>query len=398
MIGVLLLIGKIIGILLLSVLLLILIAAGVVLLVPIRYRVSARKQEGPVNGEAEISWLLRLIHICVRFQGTDVSLSLRIAGIDRKKRREKKQSESQKPHGSHENRKRRGKRRKQDASMPQTTSADSANGPALTGQRALPDQSGLAGQQIRSDQQRPAGSLTQSELQAPAKSQAQSEQIRFAKTEAQNQADRILLESVRETEARQPEQSGMEEESGQNPEQTPEGTAGHARETEAEQESEGAVKKAVSRIEVRIRHMIETIRRKARRLRDQFRNLCRKKEALTAFKDWITGEEMWPSVTRTIGLVKKIILHILPQRGQAQLTFGFDDPAVTGQVLGVLAMLYPKFRGNLDVEPCFDRAVLEGSVCVRGRIRLGMLLVLFLRIIKDKNIRTLIGKVRKGGK
>lgn len=365
MIDVLLLIGKIIGILLLSVLLLILFTTGVVLLVPVRYRAKAQKQETPVNGEAEISWLLRLIYVCVRFQGTDVSLSFRIAGIDWKKRREKKQSESQKPHGSHRNRKRRGNRRKQDASMPQTTSA---------------------------------GSLTQSELQAPAKSQAQPEQIPSAKTEAQNQTDRMLLESVRETEAKQPEQSGMEKESGQNPEQTPEETAGHAGETEAEQESEGAVKKAVSRIEARIRHMIETIRRKAQRLRNQFRNLCRKKEALTALKDWITGEEMWPSVTRAIGLVKKIILHILPQRGQVQLTFGFDDPAVTGQVLGVLAMLYPKFRGNLDVEPCFDRAVLEGSVCVRGRIRLGTLLVLFLRIIKDKNIRTLIGKVRKGGK
>lgn len=88
---------------------------------------------------------------------------------------------------------------------------------------------------------------------------------------------------------------------------------------------------------------------------------------------------------------KRIFLHVIPKKAQGNVTFGFEDPARTGEVLAIIAMLYPIYRDQLEVTPIFDKNILEGEGNFKGRIRLGTLLVFVLRLVCDKNLRK-IGK------
>lgn len=74
-------------------------------------------------------------------------------------------------------------------------------------------------------------------------------------------------------------------------------------------------------------------------------------------------------------------------KGNINLRFGLEDPALTGQVLGVLSALYPLLEGNMYVEPDFEDQCLEGNVYLKGRLRLIHPTVLAVKLLIDKNIR-----------
>ena len=107
------------------------------------------------------------------------------------------------------------------------------------------------------------------------------------------------------------------------------------------------------------------------------------------------GEEMAPSRRRVLRAVKGILRDIFPRKGKIRLRFGLGDPAETGQVLAILAAVYPVFRGNLDVTPDFDNAVLEGTADVSGRVIVGVILFWIFLLLTDRRLRNLIAEARK---
>ena len=107
------------------------------------------------------------------------------------------------------------------------------------------------------------------------------------------------------------------------------------------------------------------------------------------------GEEMAPSRRRVLRAVKGILRDIFPRKGKIRLRFGLGDPAETGQVLAILAAVYPVFRGNLDVTPDFDNAALEGTADVSGRVIVGVILFWIFLLLTDRRLRNLIAEARK---
>ena len=51
---------------------------------------------------------------------------------------------------------------------------------------------------------------------------------------------------------------------------------------------------------------------------------------------------------------KKLIYHVLPTRITGKITFGNEDPAVTGMVLAVLGMTIPFHKNKIEAAPLFD--------------------------------------------
>lgn len=201
--------------------------------------------------------------------------------------------------------------------------------------------------------------------------------------EAQQERDRQLIEEASGQEQRTFSQDPLEE---------------NERQTVQEEKPRKEEREKKSSFSERLERIKETILQKADRIRDSLRNLQSKKDWITSLAQELRSDEMRPSVNKVISGIKKLIRHIFPRRGNAELTIGFDNPAVTGQVLGILAMLYPAFRGGFTVTPCFDRAVFEAKISCKGRIRLGTLLILLIRIVLDKRIRAFVTKARKGGR
>ena len=66
-----------------------------------------------------------------------------------------------------------------------------------------------------------------------------------------------------------------------------------------------------------------------------------------------------------------------------------------GQILCIISPFYGFYGKNLEIEPVFDETALEGEVSFKGRIRLGTLLFLGLRLLADKNFRVLLRRWRR---
>lgn len=92
--------------------------------------------------------------------------------------------------------------------------------------------------------------------------------------------------------------------------------------------------------------------------------------------------------------LKYLIRHYRPRKISGQLLIGFEDPSVTGQVLGILCVL-AVFGGNhLKVEGDFQQSVLKGNLEMRGHIRLCHIAKSAVILLTDKNVRRTIREFR----
>ena len=87
---------------------------------------------------------------------------------------------------------------------------------------------------------------------------------------------------------------------------------------------------------------------------------------------------------------------MLPRRVKGKLRFGFDDPYTTGQVLMYLAPFYGLYARKLELIPVFEEPVLDGELYLKGKVRIGTVLVLAARMMLDRNFRSLLKKWREG--
>lgn len=126
-----------------------------------------------------------------------------------------------------------------------------------------------------------------------------------------------------------------------------------------------------------------------RRICDTLKTAKEKKEEIHA---WVSNKDNQKTVKLLFKQTKKLIRHILPRRGKGNITFGFDDPYYTGQVLMYASVIYPFCHKHLNLYPVFDRAVFTAEGNFRGRIRLGTILLIGIRMLLNKNFRILLKK------
>lgn len=76
--------------------------------------------------------------------------------------------------------------------------------------------------------------------------------------------------------------------------------------------------------------------------------------------------------------------------------YGFEDPSYTGYVFAGLSAAYPFIEADrFEVEPDFEKEVLEGRLQVKGSIRLGGLIKIIIKTVWKKPIRNIIQIYRK---
>ncbi|EXG86668.1 Protein of unknown function (DUF2953) [Clostridium sp. ASBs410] len=131
------------------------------------------------------------------------------------------------------------------------------------------------------------------------------------------------------------------------------------------------------------------------RICDTLRTIKDKKDEIYA---WISNKENQKTGKLLFRQVKRLVRHILPRRGRGNITFGFDDPYLTGQVLTYASVIYPLCHKHLNLYPVFDQTVFTVEGTFRGRIRMGTVLLIGSRMLLDRNFRRLLkGWLHKGG-
>ena len=165
---------------------------------------------------------------------------------------------------------------------------------------------------------------------------------------------------------------------------------------------EAKTEEATSKVEEAEDAIIDKVDKKCKffeKIKYTIRNICDK------IKSWIQNIEKWEafitdeihraSWNRVLQEITRFLRYIRPKKLVLNLHFGFEDPSLTGKVLGGLSMLYPFYGKHIDITPDFERKVLEGDVFLKGTIRGMHALIIVWNLIFDKNIRRTYKEIQK---
>lgn len=155
----------------------------------------------------------------------------------------------------------------------------------------------------------------------------------------------------------------------------------HKRETESKE----SVSKKSSK---KVRNFID----KVSRICDKIKNV---NDVKRSFVDYLKKEESKAAIREIKFIVFKLLKHIFPQKLKAYIHFGFEDPATTGQVLGVAAVFYGIYGENLELQPDFEKQALDGRYALKGRIRVFTLILTAWKLYRNRWIRDFISFSKK---
>lgn len=127
--------------------------------------------------------------------------------------------------------------------------------------------------------------------------------------------------------------------------------------------------------------ILAKIKEKLYQLRDMIKTILKYKEAFDAVKQYLF----------------RLIKHMRPRKLSGYVTYGFEDPSLTGKSLALISVFYPVLPKKLEITPVFDEQVLECDIRIKGRFFLIILLVYGLKIYFNDKVKTAMGR-EKGGK
>ena len=94
-------------------------------------------------------------------------------------------------------------------------------------------------------------------------------------------------------------------------------------------------------------------------------------------------------VLKMIGVPVKYFFN---KKLKVYIKLGMDDPATTGEILGVAYATAAMFGLNLVVEPDFENKVFELDAGFKGRVFIISILIWALKIYKNKDVKIVIDK------
>lgn len=346
MLHIILMILKILGILILSILGLAVCVGLLVLFCPIRYRLEG-SLFGKPEGSIRISWLFRLISVFFVYKEKQAEFRICILGIRLKKREKKEKDKRSRKERAGKSKK---KEKKAKASNKQQNSQKTAGNSTISGRE-------------------------QTEKEA-ADFNVQKEVLQEEKKKSLKHTDSTDIQS----DAKKKEQK-----------QEPAGEGLFEEET-AEKAEKIKWLQIPKQILQKIKELLSSLQAGIRRFLALLQNLQQKKQAAAAF---IRDEENRAAFRYTRGRLYKLLCHILPGKVTLKLHYGAEDPAVTGMVTGMIYMLYPKSAEKFQLTPDFEKRVLEGEIDIKGRVQIFQLLWTVFLIYRHKECNRIIKMILK---
>lgn len=132
-----------------------------------------------------------------------------------------------------------------------------------------------------------------------------------------------------------------------------------------------------------------------------FRTVCDKIKKICAGKKAL--EDYLHDASHKVAFLalKKEVLHLLktcrPKKLHGTLMFGFDDPYLTGKVLAFLSILYPWYGDDIDISPDFEHQILNGDIQATGKVRLGSVAGMVIRLYFKSGVMKAYEDLKKIG-
>lgn len=133
---------------------------------------------------------------------------------------------------------------------------------------------------------------------------------------------------------------------------------------------------------------------KAEHLSEKLKKLLQKPEQLLSL---IQEYEVREIMSHLFGHLKYLLCHYGLRRIEGYLKFGTADPALTGQLTGLIYLLLPAKADRFTLTPDFYEACFETEIIFSGHIRSCHMLRVAWGAFRDRKLRRLIRKLRKRG-
>lgn len=95
--------------------------------------------------------------------------------------------------------------------------------------------------------------------------------------------------------------------------------------------------------------------------------------------------------------LRYLLRHFKFRKIHTDLEFSAGDPALTGQILGGIAVIPAFYRYDMHIYPDFasDTFYVRGTFDIKGRIRLIHLLCSVIRLLKEKDVRRVLSQFQR---
>lgn len=177
-------------------------------------------------------------------------------------------------------------------------------------------------------------------------------------------------------------------------EKTVQKEANESRTVQDEKEEKKRLKKDKTKKESiwkRLKDLIASIRDKIRLWSEKLKEINQKKEDLVR----VYHSKRFEVAKQDVKLYIKMLWAVIkPKRLEGYVHFGLEDPANTGQLLGVLAIALPLYDEFLTIQPDFEQSCIEGNLEGNGKLRLFPVVRLVLKVIFNKNLIKVTKKVQ----
>ena len=134
------------------------------------------------------------------------------------------------------------------------------------------------------------------------------------------------------------------------------------------------------------------------KIQQTIKGFCDKIEVLKTKKDTVVDFIKNEVHKRAFIKVKKELIRLLkclcPKKAGGDVTFGFEDPYTTGQILAGASILYPFYFEHLTLRPDFENQIVKGNLFLKGRIYIASFVGVGLRLLLCKDIRITYKDIR----
>lgn len=141
----------------------------------------------------------------------------------------------------------------------------------------------------------------------------------------------------------------------------------------------------------KIEQITEKIKCTYHKFCDKINEITEKKDKIT---DFLTDETHKNAFLKLKNEAFHLLKKLKPKKIQGEITFGFEDPSLTGRLLAWISMIYPWIGEHTDITPDFEHRTLSGDLSIRGRLYVITLVVTAIRLILSKAVRRSFKDIR----
>ena len=350
---------------LLFLLLLVLFVTGLVLFVPVRYDFSGSYHGNDIRAECEASWLIHFISLRFWYRDGKTPYILRIAGIKilpGKIKEKQERKGKQKAGAKHKNKK---TTRKSNKTTAENESKDSVVKGGKDFLRKNDVDRADTGEEKLEDVQKVDLKKDIEDKTYPLKTAEREPDIEINENKENIKPDIELGENKTET------KKDIKQNKKNN------------KQKNKDKQKKSLWKNIVSKLKGLMqipKKIADTFKKVSDAVKKIFAAVRSGKEKAVLVKEFVFGRECLDFVCVVRDNVLHLWRHIKPKLLRIDMTIGFDDPAVTGQVLGVIAA----FCGAAGIMPCvtpdIEKRVFESDIEIKGRVTVFVLLKILIKV------------------